>query len=74
MLFDGDDPAARQRDAEAVTQVLLRVGRLAELLPEISEADLNPVIVTGGCCRIPDARIRLQPRQPVDPFLRRLRT
>jgi len=73
MLFDTDESAVRERDADAVTDVLLRVGRLAELFPEIAEADLNPVIVRDGRCRIPDARIRLRPRQPTDPFLRRLR-
>jgi len=73
MLFDTDEPAVRERDSDAVTDVLLRVGRLAELFPEIAEADLNPVIVRDGRCRIPDARIRLRPRQPTDPFLRRLR-
>jgi hypothetical protein len=73
-LFDLDPPAARARDADAVTDVLLRVARLAELLPEIAEADLNPVIVRDGRCRIPDARIRLRPWHPTDPFLRRLRS
>jgi acyl-CoA synthetase (NDP forming)/GNAT superfamily N-acetyltransferase len=74
MLFDTDPPALRAESADAVTDVLLRIGRLAELLPEIAEADLNPVIVRDGRCRIPDARIRLQPRHPVDPYLRKLRS
>ena len=73
LLFDTDAPADREQDRAAVTDVLLRVGRLAELIPEIAEADLNPVIVRDGRCRIPDARIRLQPSRPADPFLRRLR-
>jgi acyl-CoA synthetase (NDP forming) len=74
MLFDTDPPAVRRQDAEAVTDVLLRIARLAELIPEIAEADINPVIVRNGDCRIPDARIRLRLRHPTDPFLRRLRT
>jgi succinyl-CoA synthetase beta subunit len=73
-IFDADAPAVRGADADAVADVLLRVARLAELLPEIAEADLNPVIVRDGHCQIPDARIRLRPWRPTDPFLRRLRS
>lgn len=60
-------------DAAAVRDVLLRVGRLAELLPEVAELDLNPLVVGSHSCRVLDARIRVRPRQPTDPFLRRLR-
>jgi hypothetical protein len=57
-----------------ITDVLLRVGRMAELLPEIAELDLNPLVVTDTGCLALDARIRLAPRPPTDPFLRRLRS
>jgi acyl-CoA synthetase (NDP forming) len=58
-----------------IIDILLRVGRLAELLPEVAELDLNPLAVTDtGDCLVLDARIRVEPRQPTDPFLRRLRT
>lgn len=60
-------------DRDAVTDVLLRTARLAELLPEIAEVDLNPLIVTAGGVQIPDARIRLEPREIEDPLIRRLR-
>lgn len=60
-------------DTDAVIDVLLRTARMAELLPEVAEADLNPLIVTGQGVRIPDARIRLEPREPEDPFIRKLR-
>lgn len=48
-------------DMDALRDVLLRVSRLAEEVPEISELDLNPVIALapGHGCRILDARIRV---------------
>jgi acyl-CoA synthetase (NDP forming) len=48
-------------DMEALRDVLLRVSRLAEEVPEIAELDLNPVIALapGQGCRIVDARIRV---------------
>jgi acyl-CoA synthetase (NDP forming) len=51
-------PAA---DIAAVEDVLLRVSRLVEDVPEIVELDLNPVIALGPGqgCRIVDARIRV---------------
>ncbi|MEQ7008297.1 GNAT family N-acetyltransferase [Actinopolymorpha sp. B17G11] len=71
MLFD---PHAIPRlDTEALADVLLRVSRLGELLPEVAELDLNPVIASEDGCRIVDARIRVGPAEPVDPYLRRLR-
>ncbi|HWO66998.1 MAG TPA: GNAT family N-acetyltransferase [Umezawaea sp.] len=60
--------------AEApVRDVLLRVAKLAELVPEIAELDLNPVIATDERCQVVDARVRLAPVVAVDPFLRGLR-
>ena len=50
------------------------MSRLAETLPEIAELDLNPVVVRQDGCQVLDARVRLVPRGPTDPFLRRLRT
>jgi acyl-CoA synthetase (NDP forming) len=51
-------PAA---DIPAVEDVLLRVARLVEEVPEISELDLNPVIALppGQGCVIIDSRIRV---------------
>jgi acetyl coenzyme A synthetase (ADP forming)-like protein len=53
-------PAA---DIAAVEDVLLRVARLVEEVPEISELDLNPVIALppGQGCVIIDTRIRVAP-------------
>jgi len=56
-------PAA---DVEAIEEVLLRLSRLVEDIPEISEVDLNPVFAMppGQGCRIVDARIRLEKNAP----------
>ena len=60
-------------DLDSLADVLLRVSRLADEVPEIAELDLNPVIARAdGACPV-DARIRLVPAEPQDPFLRRLR-
>ncbi|NKQ51788.1 GNAT family N-acetyltransferase [Amycolatopsis sp. K13G38] len=66
-LFDG-------LDRDAVRDVVLRISRLAELLPEVAELDLNPLLSTGSGAVVLDARIRIEPRTGADPFLRRLRT
>ncbi len=46
-------------DLEALEDTLLRVSRLVEEIPEISELDLNPIFALppGQGCRIVDARI-----------------
>jgi acyl-CoA synthetase (NDP forming) len=48
-------------DIAAVEDVLLRIARLVEEVPEISELDLNPVIALppGQGCVIIDSRIRV---------------
>jgi acyl-CoA synthetase (NDP forming) len=53
-------------DMEALRDVLLRVSRLAEEVPEISGLDLNPVIAldAGKGCRIVDARIKVAATRP----------
>ena len=58
--YRGHPPA----DIEALRDVLLRIARLAEEVPEIAELDLNPVIALppGHGCRIVDARIRVAKR------------
>jgi acyl-CoA synthetase (NDP forming)/RimJ/RimL family protein N-acetyltransferase len=60
-------------DLSALADVLLRVSRLADELPEIAELGLNPVIAHADGVYPVDARIRLVPAAPQDPFLRRLR-
>ncbi|MFE7068870.1 GNAT family N-acetyltransferase [Streptomyces sp. NPDC057620] len=60
-------------DLEALEQVLLRLSRMASDLPQLAEADFNPVLATPDTVSVLDARVRLLPRRPQDPYLRRLR-
>jgi acetate---CoA ligase (ADP-forming) len=59
--YRGHPPA----DLDALRELLLRIARLAEDVPEIAELDLNPVIALppGNGCRIVDARIRVAARR-----------
>jgi acyl-CoA synthetase (NDP forming)/GNAT superfamily N-acetyltransferase len=63
---------AQAADLAALQETLLRVSRLADDLPEVTELDLNPVMARPDGVSAVDARIRLTPVQPQDPFLRRL--
>jgi acyl-CoA synthetase (NDP forming)/GNAT superfamily N-acetyltransferase len=53
--------------------LLLRVGRLADELPEVTELELSPVVAGPDEVAVVNARVRVSPYQPQDPFLRRLR-
>jgi acyl-CoA synthetase (NDP forming) len=57
--YRGHPPA----DIPALEELLLRVARLVEEVPEISELDLNPIIALppGQGCLIIDSRIRIDP-------------
>ena len=55
-------------DPDALRDLLLRVSRLADDLPEVTELDLD----LGGAAVI-NARVKVEPYQPQDPFLRKLR-
>jgi acyl-CoA synthetase (NDP forming)/GNAT superfamily N-acetyltransferase len=59
-------------DLAALQDIVLRVSRLADDLPQVAELDLNPVIARPDGVHLVDARIRLLPAQPADPYLRRL--
>jgi len=63
-------PAA---DLAALRDMLMRVSRLADDLPEVTELDLNPVIAGPDRVVAVDARIKVEAQTPQDPFLRRLR-
>ncbi|GIE92414.1 acetate--CoA ligase family protein [Actinoplanes regularis] len=67
----GGAPAA---DTDALEDLLLRLGRLAEDLPEVAELDLNPVLAGPDGVIAVDAELRLTPVgvEP-DPRLRQLR-
>jgi acyl-CoA synthetase (NDP forming) len=60
-------------DTAALADLLLRVSRLADDLPEMAELDLNPVIARPDGAHAVDTRIRIAPATPRDPFLRQLR-
>ncbi len=59
-------------DTAALADVLLRVSRLADDLPEVAELDLDPVVVRPDGVWCVDVRARISPAEPRDPFLRRL--
>ncbi|MGW3498035.1 bifunctional acetate--CoA ligase family protein/GNAT family N-acetyltransferase [Streptomyces sp. NPDC001020] len=59
-------------DLEGLDQLLLRVSRMASDLPQLAEADFNPVLAAQDGVTVLDARVRLLPRRPQDPYLRRL--
>jgi len=57
----------------ALEDLVLRVARLAEQVPEIVELDLNPVIASPHGVLAVDAKIRLEPAAPApEPWLPRL--
>ena len=55
--YRGHPPA----DTPAIEELLLRLSRLVEEVPEIAEIDLNPVFALppGEGCRIVDSRIKV---------------
>ncbi len=48
-------------DAEALIDLVLRLARLADDVPEVVELDLNPVLGLAEGCVAVDARVRLRP-------------
>jgi acyl-CoA synthetase (NDP forming)/GNAT superfamily N-acetyltransferase len=66
--YRGSPPA----DVKALEDLILRVGHLATEVPEITELDLNPVLVLVDGAIAVDIKIRLTPSHCPDPYLRRL--
>jgi acetyl coenzyme A synthetase (ADP forming)-like protein len=62
--FRGTPPA----DPEALADLLLRLSRLAEDLPEVVELDLNPVLALPDRCFAVDARVRVAEHEPARRF------
>jgi acyl-CoA synthetase (NDP forming) len=61
-------------DVTAVEDVLLRVARLADEVPQLAEMDLNPLIASPDGVVAVDVRIRLAPwRRHAETEVRRLR-
>ena len=68
--YRGAPPA----DTAAVEELLQRLGRLAEDLPEVAELDLNPVFAGPGGVLAVDVKLRLaQAVGEPDAYLRNLR-
>ena len=68
---DADYLVRSHRPVPVLRDLLLRVSRLADDLPGVAELELRPVI--AGTPAVIDARVRVAPYQPADPYLRRLR-
>lgn len=67
--YRGSEPV----DLRSLEDLLLRVSTLADLVPEVAELDMNPVIARNDGIDIVDARVRLAPpTQPPDLPIRRL--
>ncbi len=67
----GREPLA----VELLEDLLVRVGLLADDLPEVAELDLNPVVVGPRGVVVAGARVRVEPARPTaDELVRRLRT
>jgi len=60
-------------DTGALRDTLLRISRLADDLPQVTELDLNPVIARPDGVFAVDARVRVTSHRAADPFLRQLR-
>jgi acyl-CoA synthetase (NDP forming)/GNAT superfamily N-acetyltransferase len=69
LLGRGGQPPA---SIAALRDALLRVSRLADDLPEVTELDLNPVIACADGATVVDARVRVSAHAAADPFLRQL--
>ncbi|MGO8893554.1 MAG: GNAT family N-acetyltransferase [Streptosporangiaceae bacterium] len=62
-----------EADLAAVRDLLLRVSRLSDDLPEVTDLELDPVIAGPDGVAVVNARIKVTPYEPKDPFLRKLR-
>ena len=59
-------------DLAALQDLLLRVSRMADDLPQIAELELSPVVARPDGVQAVDARIRVRAAEPADAHLRRL--
>jgi acyl-CoA synthetase (NDP forming) len=63
----------RSANPEALRDLVLRVSRLADDLPEVTDLELSPVVVGSDGAAVVNARVHVTPYEPQDPFLRKLR-
>jgi acyl-CoA synthetase (NDP forming) len=68
--YRGSEPV----DEQALVALIVALGRLAVDVPELAEADLNPVMATPQGAELVDVKLRLDHGEPVDAGVpRRLR-
>jgi acyl-CoA synthetase (NDP forming) len=61
-------------DIAALEDLILRIGTLAEHVPEVVELDCNPVVVSPDGVTVVDLKVRIAPPEPSPPpGIRRLR-
>jgi acyl-CoA synthetase (NDP forming)/GNAT superfamily N-acetyltransferase len=65
-------PGAPGADIAALREMLLRVSRMVDDLPQIAELELSPVIARPDGVQAVDGRIRIRAAEPADAHLRRL--
>ncbi len=66
-LLDGYRGAPKT-DVAALERIVLRIGAMAAMHPQIAELDANPVIVSPSGAVIVDARVRVAPPTPPRPL------
>jgi hypothetical protein len=69
LLGGGGTPSA---DLTALSDILLRVSRMADDLAQIAELDLNPILAGPDGAQVIDAQARLETAESTDAYLRRL--
>nr|WP_301540206.1 acetate--CoA ligase family protein [Streptomyces sp. CNQ-509] len=60
-------------DLTGLEQLPLRLSAMVHDLPQITEADLNPLLARPDGITAVDVRVRVLPHRGHDPYLRRLR-
>ena len=65
-------PGGPAADIAALRDMLLRISRLADDLPQVAELHLSPVVARPDGAQAVDGRIRIQAAEPADAYLRRL--
>jgi acyl-CoA synthetase (NDP forming)/RimJ/RimL family protein N-acetyltransferase len=66
-------PTLGEQEASGVVDLVLRLSALADAVPEIAYARLDPVLASPHGASVTDVRIRLAPwTRPADPVVRRL--
>ena len=66
-------PGTPTADIRSLRDMLLRVSQLAEDLPQVAELDLSPVVARPDGAVAVTCVVRIQPAEPTDSYLRRLR-